>query len=95
MRKSRFDEEHILRLRTSFSPLLDRDSPVAGSRGWTMRRFAARGKAPRARTSPEVAQNRLCDAWALRFVSVRRLSVDHGTHLTGRVVVVRRSQSSC
>ena len=35
------------------------------------------------------------DACAPRFGSVRRLSVDHGTHLTGRVAVVHRSRSSC
>jgi hypothetical protein len=35
------------------------------------------------------------DACAPRFGSVRRLSVDHGTHLSGRVAVVHRSRSSC
>jgi hypothetical protein len=43
---------------------------------------------------PPRSQNRLSDAYALRFVSVRRLSVDHGTHLTGRVVVVHCSRCS-
>ena len=45
--------------------------------------------------SNQPRQSRLSDHCALRFVSVRRRSIDHGSHLTGRVVVVHRSRSSC
>ena len=61
----------------------------------TVRGFGARGKARRARTSPRGRAEPSFQRLRPAFVNVRRFSVNHGTHLTGRVVIDRSSRCSC
>ena len=60
-----------------------------------IRRSKAIGNAPAAQTRSLRPCRTHSDARTLRFGSIQHISDDHQTHLTGRVVVVHCSRSSC
>jgi hypothetical protein len=60
-----------------------------------MRRFGALGKAPRARTSPRVAQDRLSEACALRFVNAAQIANPNPLPVTNNQYTADGRFSNC